>query len=698
MSLKPKVALSSEFLAQLAKLPSSIHTKVLKWAIGFQTNPTSSGTNYENIKGARDPNLKSVRVDGEWRGIVFKPSSGDVYVLLYVGHHDEAYRWAENRKLTINPVTGAMQLITLEHVDEQVPAIEGIQRAEPAPASVAPAAPPLFTALDDRELMSLGVPQELLGAVRSVACDAELDAIQDRLPVEAYEGLFLVAAGDSVSQVLTARESRVDKVVDTEDFATALTTPESQSRFVVVDDETLAAILNAPLAQWRIFLHPSQRKLAEGDRSGPVRVLGGAGTGKTVLAMHRAKWLAENRTSDAQKVLFTTFTRNLATDIEQNLRTLCSASTLQKLNVRNLDAWVHGFMRSNKLEHRIVYERKHDGPKQAWEAALAAKDSSLDLPDNFYEQELEKVILAQGITTLDEYRKARRTGRGVLLSRAKRDAVWPVFDEYRGQLASRKLKEVDDAYREVASMLDADKSLGPSYSAIVVDETQDFGPQALRLLRALIHAGPNDLFFVGDGHQRIYSRHRAAMSKCGIDIRGRSKKLYINYRTTDEIRRKAVALLEGVEVDDLDDGQDESSRYRSLTHGPAPVEVHASGMEEAGEKVREFLHQWPKEEDGQPPHSYCVVSSSEKNRDTLALLLQKAGERTVTITAQSNHSEEQGVVHMATMHRAKGLEFDYVAVVAPSSYVGEQSEDSNQRQLLYVALTRAKRGAILVLC
>ncbi|OWJ63471.1 UvrD-helicase domain-containing protein [Paraburkholderia caledonica] len=698
MSLKPKVALSSEFLAQLAKLPSSIHTKVLKWAIGFQTNPTSSGTNYENIKGARDPNLKSVRVDGEWRGIVFKPSSGDVYVLLYVGHHDEAYRWAENRKLTINPVTGAMQLITLEHVDEQVPAIEGIQRAEPAPASVAPAAPPLFTALDDRELMSLGVPQELLGAVRSVASDAELDAIQDRLPVEAYEGLFLVAAGDSVSQVLTARESRVDKVVNTEDFATALTTPESQSRFVVVDDETLAAILNAPLVQWRIFLHPSQRKLAEGDRSGPVRVLGGAGTGKTVLAMHRAKWLAENRTSDAQKVLFTTFTRNLATDIEQNLRTLCSASTLEKLNVRNLDAWVHGFMRSNKLEHRIVYERKQDGPKQAWEAALAAKDSSLDLPDNFYEQELEKVILAQGITTLDEYRKARRTGRGVLLSRAKRDAVWPVFDEYRGQLASRKLKEVDDAYREVASMLDADKSLGPSYSAIVVDETQDFGPQALRLLRAMIHAGPNDLFFVGDGHQRIYSRHRAAMSKCGIDIRGRSKKLYINYRTTDEIRRKAVALLEGVEVDDLDDGQDESTRYRSLTHGPAPVEVHASGMEEAGEKVREFLHQWPKEEDGQPPHSYCVVSSSEKNRDTLALLLQKAGERTVTITAQSNHSEEQGVVHMATMHRAKGLEFDYVAVVAPSSYVGEQSEDSNQRQLLYVALTRAKRGAILVLC
>ncbi|MFM0273528.1 AAA family ATPase [Paraburkholderia aspalathi] len=699
MSLKPKVALSSEFLAQLAKLPSNIHTKVLKWAIGFQTNPTSSGTNYENIKGARDPNLKSVRVDGDWRGIVFKPTSGDVYVLLYVGPHDEAYRWAENRKLTINPVTGAMQLVAFEHVAEQAPAVDGRERTAASPANAPLATSPLFAMFDDRELMSLGVPQELLEDVRSITSDAELDAIQARLPVEAYEGLFLVAAGDTISQVLTARESRVDQVIDTDDFAAALSTPESQSRFIVVDDdETLAAILNAPLAQWRVFLHPSQRKLTEKKFGGPARVLGGAGTGKTVLAMHRARWLAEKCTGNKQKVLFTTFTRNLATDIEQNLRTLCSAATLEKLEVRNLDAWVHGFMRSCKLEHRIVYDRKQDGAKQAWDVSMAVKDDTLDLPDNFYEQELEQVILAQGITTLDEYRKARRTGRGVLLSRAKRDAVWPVFEEYRGQLASRKLKEVDDAYREVASMLDVDKSLIPSYSAIVVDETQDFGPQALRLLRAMIPAGENDLFFVGDGHQRIYSRHRAAMSKCGIDIRGRSRKLYINYRTTDEIRQKAVALLEGVEVDDLDDGQDESSRYRSLTHGPAPIQVEVSGLEQAGEKVRGFLHQWPGTVDGQPPQSFCVVAASEKNRDALELLLQKAGEKTVTITAQSNHTEEQGAVHMATMHRAKGLEFDYVAIVAPSSYVGEQTEESNRRQLLYVALTRAKRGAILVLC
>ncbi|MDN3918724.1 UvrD-helicase domain-containing protein [Roseateles violae] len=693
MSLKPKVALSNDFLIQLSKLPSSVHTKVMKWAVKFQSDPRSSGINYENINGARDPNLKSVRIDGDWRGIVFKPSSGDVYVLLYVDHHDSAYHWAESRKLAINPVTGAMQLVNLEQVTETV-STDVVTATAPTPVAT-----PLFASLQDRELMSLGVPEDLLTLAKGVHSDAELDAIQSQLPVEAYEGLFLVAAGDTVSQVLNARETRVDKVIDLQDFAAALATPESQSRFVVVsDDETLAAILNAPLAQWRVFLHPMQQKLAVGDRSGPVRVLGGAGTGKTVLAMHRAKWLAENRTKDGQKVLFTTFTRNLAGDVEQNLKTLCGASTLAKLEVRNLDAWVNAFLRTRKLEHRIVYDRKQEGALQAWQAALAVRDTGLDLPDDFYEQELAHVVLAQGITALDEYRMARRIGRGVVLSRAKRDAVWPVFEEYRGQLASRKLKDVDDAYREVAALLAADVEATGKYSAIVIDETQDFGPQALKLLRAMVVRGENDLFFVGDGHQRIYSRHKAAMSKCGIDIRGRSRKLYINYRTTDEIRRQAVALLEGIEVDDLDGGHDETIRYRSLSHGPAPTIVNVTGLESAYGEVAKFLSQWrTADSKAEETLSFCVVASSEKVRDALAQQLQAAGVPTVAITAQSKNTDERGTVYMSTMHRAKGLEFDCVAVVAPSIYVAATEGNANHRQLLYVALTRAKRGALLVL-
>lgn len=703
MSFKPKVALSNDFLLQLAKLPAKVHTKVMKWAIQFQADPKSLGINYENINGARDPNLKSVRLDGDWRGIVFKPSTGDVYVLLYVDRHDVAYRWAENRKLTINPVTGAMQMLAFESVTEQVPdEAPGTNAVAAEDAVEVPAVattPVLFAGLEDRELMSLGVPQELLAFVRGIASEDELDAKQAQLPLEAYEGLFLVAAGDTLSQVLNARETRVDKVIDTSDFAAALATPESQSRFVVVsDDESMTAILNAPLAQWRVFLHPTQKKLTVGDRSGPVRVLGGAGTGKTVLAMHRAKWLAENRTEANQKVLVTTFTRNLAADIEQNLRTLCSSEAFTRLEVRNLDAWVNAFMRSRKLEHRIVYDRKQDAAYQAWQAALAIKDSSLDLPDNFYENELEQVVLAQGITTLDQYRTARRTGRGVILGRAKRDAVWPVFEEYRGQLVSRKLKEVDDAYREVADVLSAEAEKSkPLYSAIVADETQDLGPQALRLLRALVPAGPNDLFFVGDGHQRIYSRNKAAMSRCGIDIRGRARKLYLNYRTTDEIRRQAVALLEGCEIDDLDDGHDETKRYKSLSHGPAPTVLSVEGIEAAAKHAIEFVRQWNTAQGEGLPLSFCVIAASEKSRDAMAGLMQAAGLRCIAITAQSNHADARDVVHLATMHRAKGLEFDCVVVVAPKNYLGDTDETATKRKLLYVALTRAKRGAQLLL-
>jgi hypothetical protein len=292
MSLKPKVALAQDFLAVLAKLPNAVQGKILKWAIRFQSDPTSSGINYENINAARDANLKSVRIDQDWRGIVFKPSQGDVYVLLYVDHHDDAYRWAENRKIAINPVTGAMQIVLTEHVSVQIPVAAAVEVA-PGP----------FDALTDQELLSIGVPEDLLLAVRQIREETSLDGMQCSLPVEAYEALFLLLAGDSIDQILSGRETRVDVEIDVTDFAGALDRAESQSRFVIIeDDEALSAIMNAPLAQWRVFLHPTQRKLATKDFSGPARVLGGAGTGKTVLAIHRAKWLAENRTPADKRV------------------------------------------------------------------------------------------------------------------------------------------------------------------------------------------------------------------------------------------------------------------------------------------------------------------------------------------------------------------------------------------------------------
>ncbi|MDR3428226.1 UvrD-helicase domain-containing protein [Silvimonas sp.] len=686
MSLKPKVALAQDFLSVMARLPNTVQGKILKWAIKFQSDPTSSGINYENINAARDSNLKSVRIDQDWRGIVFKPSQGDVYVLLYVDHHDDAYLWAENRKIAINPVTGAMQIVLTEHVSvlQEPVTATAVAAAEKAPSP--------FTTLSNQELMSVGVPEDLLPAVRQINDETDLDGMHGTLPVEAYEALFLFLAGDSISQILVARETRVDVAIDVTDFAGALDRAESQSRFVIVeDDEALSTIMNAPLAQWRVFLHPTQRKLATKDFSGPARVLGGAGTGKTVLAIHRAKWLAENRTQPAKRVLFTTFTKNLAIDVKENLMALCSAETMKAIEVINLDAWVHGYLRSKRYEHTIVYNRHEGAAEDAWQLALAAKDPALDLPANFYETELDQVILAQGISSRDEYRQARRAGRGVVLTRSKRDAAWPVFEEYRTQLTSRKLKEVDDAYRDAASLLAQDEMHG-KYSAIVVDETQDLGPQAIRLLRAMIAPSPNDLFFVGDGHQRIYGRNKTALSRCGVDIRGRSRKLYINYRTTDEIRRAALSYLEGCEIDDLDDGSDESKRYKSLSHGPAPVVERFGNLEEVSLCLSAWIGEYVEGESER--WSTCVIASSKQLRDFARALSDKKGLKTSTVEASQSCDVVPGTVYFSTMHRAKGLEFDQVIVLSRQELLSKDNDEG--RKLLYVAITRARRESRVV--
>lgn len=690
MSITPRVAISQDFLLRLGKLPPAVYAKIVKWAQKFQQDPMSPGINYETIKAARDPNLRSIRIDQDWRGIVFKPDRGDLYILLHVDHHDEAYQWAERRKMAINPVTGALQIVNLESVESVT-----TDTAEPVPERDASEVAvvtrePIFAAISDNALIQLGTPEEMLPLIRRIRSEQELDAIQVTLPVEAYEGLFLVAAGDAVSQILSERETRVDRKIDTGDFAAALEAGESQARFVVVtNDAEMTAILNAPLAQWRVFLHPIQRRLAVGDRSGPVRVLGGAGTGKTVLALHRAKWLAKNRTPEGKKVLFTTFTRNLALDIEQNLKSLfLEDPDFDKIEVCNLDRWVHRFLRQCSYEHQIIYKRD----AVSWGRAMQLASSEAGLDETFFIDEWEEVIAPQGIKSLDDYRRVSRIGRKAVLTRSKRDLVWPVFEEYRAQLSSRQLKDVDDAYSDAIVLL-ADSGGDVGYSSIVIDETQDFGPQALRLIRAMVPPDKNDLCFVGDGHQRIYPKNRAVLGRCGIDIRGRSRKLYLNYRTTDEIRRMAVALLEDREIDDLDGGSDDNRRYKSLSHGPVPgVRDVANGDEAIRLAVTTALG-WRAHEAGESPPSICIMVGSNKVRDEVAAKVRCQGAPCSVIDADTTDSADSKSIRVATMHRAKGLEFDRVIVL--SSGQGGVNKNGTA-QLVYVSLTRAKSVALLI--
>lgn len=672
-----KIIVSNDVIKGMTRLPNAVQTKALEFMLKFQTDPRSPGINYEKINAARDKNLRSVRIDQAYRGIIFQAPRDNVFIWLHVDKHDDAYAWAEKHKMSINPVNGALTLTNLTFVEETVK-----RAAAPAPTQPNP----VFDELSDRDLMSLGVPEEMLPAVRTLRSEGDLDALQTELPVEAYEGLFLILAGDTLSSILGARETRVDREIDTEDYATAAERDESRSRFYVVEGENdLQEILSAPLEQWRVFLHPTQRRLATRNFSGPSRILGGAGTGKTVLAMHRAKHLAGTLVGTEKKLLFTTFTTNLALDIEDGLKSICTDEQLHHIEIINLDALVYRLLKAKRYEHEIAFDYEAKC-QPLWEAVMVDFDPSLGVSSAYVREEFEQVVLAQGLTTRDAYREAPRKGRGTILSRNKRDALWEIFENYRLQLSAKGLKEPDDAYRDACTLL-SDEDNAP-YAHAVVDETQDFGPQALRLIRALVPQGPNDLLFVGDGHQRIYAKNRASMSSCGIDIRGRARKLYLNYRTTEEIRLEAISLLEGVEVDDLDGGSDEIVRYKSLLHGPKPDRIQGASMEAIHEGLEEFIREALKENQGT---KIGVMANTTRLRDQLATHIREAGYKVATVNHRERLSRKDAQIFAMTLHRAKGLEFDAVIVV-----VNKEMNDE-MRKLVYVGMTRAKRMARLYL-
>jgi len=671
-----KIIVSNDVIKRMTSLPNNVQSRALEFMLKFQTDPKSPGINYETINSAKDKNFRSVRIDRDYRGIVFKAPQDNAFIWLHIDKHDDAYAWATGRKLSINPVNGALTLTNVAFVEETVKRAARPHASEPDP---------VFREHSDRDLMALGVPEEMLPAVRTIRSEGDLDAMRAELPIEAYEGLFLVLAGESVSNVLVSRETRVDQTVDQEDFAAAADKDESRSRFYVVEGENdLEQILSAPLEQWRVFLHPMQRRLATRNLNGPCRVLGGAGTGKTVLAVHRAKHLAKGLVGTDQKLLFTTFTTNLALDIEDNLKSICSPDELKQIDVINLDALVFRLLKARRYEHEIAFD--YEGKcAPIWDSAMVDFDPAFGIDRSYVREEFEQVVLAQGITSRDEYREAARRGRGMVLSRKKRDALWDIFEEYRLQLSSKGLKEPDDAYRDAREML-AKEQLSP-YAHIVVDETQDFGAQALKLIRALVPAHANDLMFVGDGHQRIYAKNRATMSSCGINIRGRASKLYLNYRTTDEIRKDAVSLLEGIEVDDLDGEHDEIKRYKSLIHGPAPERLENASMEAIRVSTKAFIETCLS--DG-ADMKVGVVARTTRLRDQLAKQLRDDGFKVSIVNHRQRLSRKDAQVFAMTLHRAKGLEFDGVVVVL------DRVLDEHLRKLAYVGMTRAKtRCAIL---
>lgn len=692
------VAISSDFFTAFSAVPKGKQAKIADFVTKFRADPTRPGINYERIKKARDPKLRSVRIDEAYRGIVLKPDSGNVFVLLYVDHHDKAYQWAETKMCGIHPEIGSIQVFDVVGGG----ALEKEKDHQPGTPEKG-----LFDHLRDKDIRRLGVPDELLALVRSFQDEQDLDEASAQLPQEAYEALSYAASGYDLQEIMNAMERPVTTTpVDVDDYAGALQNDDTRRRFVVVEGEIeLAEMLSAPLEKWRVFLHPTQRKLVERDWNGPVRVLGGAGTGKTVAAMHRAKWLAENRfTGPNDRILFTTFTRNLAEDIKQNLAKICSSEAMKRIEVVNLDRWVHGFLQQQGYQREIIYGSRI---QDLWDRALEHAPGELNVPGNFCREEWDTVIQPQGIQSLEQYWKASRIGRGTRLNRTQRKLAWQVFEEYRLDLGKQRLAEVDDALRDAEAILQANPRL-VSYRAVIVDEAQDMGMAAFRLIRQIAGGqdSQNDIFIVGDGHQRIYNR-QVVLGRAGIKVTGRARKLRINYRTTEENRKWAVGILEGVTVDDLDGMPEDQKGYKSLTHGVAPVIKHFASFNVEATFLAEYLSEIQRS--GGELKDTCLVARTKKLLDQYESELQQRGIPTYRIKRGEAENRTAAGVRIATMHRVKGLEFDRVLIagvnegVLPDKWLMEYSLDPavskdtefRERALLYVAATRAKKEVVV---
>ena len=688
MNNKPTVAISADFLTAYATLPRQKQGKVTEFFNKFRNNPMYPGINFEKIEEGIDKNICSVRIDDTYRGIIVRQPESGVFILLWVDHHDKAYAWAKRKKCSINKTTGSVQIFDMQEVIVK-------QEVQETPGLVA--------AISDQVFTRIGLPDEQIPMVKNIKTLEELHLKKFFIPEEAYEGLEWIGNGFEIGEVLSTLYPEQEQVeIEENDFARALQTDASRKNFVIVEgEEELQSIMQEPLEKWRTFLHPTQRKIVNKKFSGPARVLGGAGTGKTVVAMHRAKKLVASLNKD-EKILFTTYTKNLAEDIKENLRKICTADEMRKIEVINLDAWVANFLRQQGYEYQVVYNTESD---KAWEDALAFVGGGLTFIQNFYKDEWVKVVQAQEVYDKVTYCKAPRIGRGVRLDRKVRLQVWEVFEEYQNIMDERQQRDIETAMYECRKILEK-KNLGAQYASIIVDEGQDLSPSAYRLLRTLAgEEHENDIFIVGDSHQRIY-KNKAVLSKCGINVRGRSSYLRINYRTTEEIRKFAFSLLNGVSFDDLDEDYDNGKGCQSLTHGNKPEIKEFASPEQEIEFIINKIHEL--EAAGIDQKNVCIVARTHRLLDNYISGLQNAGIKSFEIKANKIDDRSFEGVRIATMHRVKGLEFDHVFAAAVNKKVlpfgsAADFEDvisleefrTGEKCLLYVALTRARKSAYI---
>lgn len=671
--------LADSFTASLAKLANDEQKQVKLTAFDLQTNPDQPGLQFHRIDKSKDPNFWSVRVNRDVRIIVHK--TGASLMLAYVDHHDDAYKWAERRRIETHPATGAIQIVEVrERVEEttsaSAPAQTEMTFDEPPPA----AAPPIFERLAADQILSVGVPEDWIADVQK-ATEESFFALARHLPQEAAEALLEYAATGILQP-------------PTPPVANPLAHPDTMRRFrILYGVEELQAALDAPFEKWVVFLHPLQRQVVERDYSGPVRVAGSAGTGKTVVALHRVT--RNLRNEPEARVLLTTFSDPLAESLQRKLEILAGGQQ-RDLTDR---VTVASFRRISEELYALTTGRKahvadRDTVRKLVE--MAAADAGVtSFSPRFMLSEWENVVDAWHIEGADAYADVPRMGRKNRLGQKQREALWQVFSRVRAGLRQRALFTPAALFQQVAATY-AGREEKP-FSHIVVDEAQDLGVAELRFLAAIAPAKPEALFFAGDIGQRIFQQPFSWLG-LGIDVRGRSFTLKVNYRTSQQIRQMADRLLPRT-IRDVDGLEDDRRGTVSVFDGTEPEVVIAGDETAEKEAAADFIR--GALDDGILPREIAIFVRSPEQLPRARAIAEAAGLpfRTATTRRQDEVSALVGIMHLA-----KGLEFRAVAVVACdegvlplAARVADVADAfeldeviATERQLLYVAATRAR--------
>ena len=685
--------IADTFTDSLARLTGDEQKAVKTTAFDLQMNPAAPGLSFHKLDKAKDKRFWSVRVNADIRLVVHRTDAS--LLLCYVDHHDRAYAWAERRKLETHPATGAAQIVELRESVREVAVPAYVPAASPVRTPVRPLA-----GTSDEQLLGYGVPTEWLGEVKGADEDSLLHLVE-HLPAEAAEAVLELATGGT-PRVFAPRQDQVVYSLPVDapppraiapPQPDAFTHPDAQRRFrVVTSVEELERALDAPWDKWAVFLHPEQRQLVTRDYAGPARVSGSAGTGKTVVALHRAVYLA--RSLPYGRVLLATFSEPLANALRTGVKRLIGNEprVAERLEVHALPPLAVRLHQAQLGPVRLASREDVDALLRS--ASDAAGEHGFAL--SFLRAEWVHVVDAWQLASWEAYRDVQRLGRRTRLSEARRATLWAIFEKVRAGLASRGLMTEAAVFQALA---DAQARLPkPAFDAAVVDEAQDLGIAQLRFLAALAGGRPNALFFAGDLGQRIFQQP-FSWKALGVDVRGRSKSLRVNYRTSHQIREQAERLL-GPEVTDADGNREDRRHTVSVFNGTPPElrTFDSPASEAAG--VAGWLRAIAA--DGVQPHEVGVFVRSAAEIPRASESVQSAG-----LTARildDRVDVRPGQVSVATMHLAKGLEFRAVAVMACDDEVlplqarieavgddGDLQEVyDTERQLLYVACTRAR--------